>query len=133
LVFKTFDRAIEYNPGAKPLFHSDRGYQYTSKLFKTKLNAIRATQSMSRVGRCIDNGPMEGFWGTLKSEMYYLNEFHSIKDLEKAIHEYIDFYNNKRLQEKLKDLTPIEFRNQALVSQNNFFFYTVHLTGSSSK
>ncbi|MDF2698586.1 MAG: transposase, partial [Haloplasmataceae bacterium] len=52
----------------------------------------------------------------LKSEMYYLNEFHSIEELEKAIDEYIDFYNNKRIQEKLKDLTPIEYRNQALLA-----------------
>ena len=51
---------------------SDRGFQYTSKSFKLKLDAINAKQSMSRVGRCIDNGPMEGFWGILKSEMYYL-------------------------------------------------------------
>lgn len=116
LVFKTFDKAIEENPGAKPLVHSDRGYQYTSKHFKHKLDKIEATQSMSRVGRCIDNGPMEGFWGTLKSEMYYLNQFHSKKNLEQVIHEYIIFYNNERFQEKLKDLTPIEYRNQALTS-----------------
>lgn len=67
LVFKTFDKAIAANPGAKPLVHSGRGYQYTSRLFKVKLDAIEDTQSMSRVGRCIDNGPMEGFWGILKA------------------------------------------------------------------
>ena len=116
LVFKTFDNAIEGNPEAKPLVHSDRGYQYTSKHFKHKLDKIEETQSMSRVGRCIDNGPMEGFWGTLKSEMYYLNQFHTKKDLEQAIHEYIKFYNNERFQDKLKDLTPIEYRNQALAA-----------------
>lgn len=116
LVFKTFDKAIEANPGAKPLVHSDRGYQYTSKHFKYKLDLIEATQSMSRVGRCIDNGPIEGFWGTLKSEMYYISKFHSLKELEEAIHRYIEFYNNERFQEKLKDLTPIEYRNQVLAS-----------------
>jgi putative transposase len=71
---------------------------------------------MSRVGRCIDNGPMEGFWSILKTEMYYLNKFHSFEELEQAIIEYIDFYNNERFQEKLKGLTPIEYRNQALAS-----------------
>lgn len=116
LVFKTFDKAVKANPDAKPLFHSDRGFQYTNKVFKTKLDAIEATQSMSRVGRCIDNGPMEGFWGILKSEMYYLNKFHSIEELMKAIDEYIDYYNNKRFQAKLKGLTPIEYRNQALAN-----------------
>ncbi len=116
LVNETFDKAIDANPGAKPLFHSDRGFQYTSKVFKTKLDKAKATQSMSRVGRCIDNGPMEGFWGTLKAEMYYLNKFYSIEEIKKAIEEYIDLYNNKRFQARLKGLTPMEYRNQALVS-----------------
>lgn len=74
LVFSTFDNAVAANPGAVLLFHSDRGFQYTSRIFRNKLEKIGAVQSMSRVGRCIDNGPMEGFWGTLKSEMFYLNK-----------------------------------------------------------
>lgn len=114
LVFDTFDTAIQNNPKAKPIFHSDRGYQYTSKVFKVKLDKQGMMQSMSRVGKCIDNGPMEGFWGTLKSEQYYLNKYYSIDSLKTAIEEYIDFYNTKRLQAKLKGLTPIEYRNQAL-------------------
>jgi len=69
LVFKTFDKAITANPDAKPLFHSDRGFQYTSKVFQIKLKEHQMEQSMSRVGRCIDNGPTEGFWGIIKSEI----------------------------------------------------------------
>ena len=61
LVFKTFDKAIALNPCAKPIFHSDRGFQYTSKMFKKKLVKQEMRQSMSRVGHCIDNGPTEGF------------------------------------------------------------------------
>lgn len=83
LVFDTFDAAVNANPDAHPLFHSDRGYQYTSRQFKAKLDGIHATQSMSRPGRCIDNGPMEGFWGILKSEMYYLQLFHTFEELER--------------------------------------------------
>ncbi len=116
LVFDTFDRAIAENPMASPLFHSDRGFQYTSKIFKNKLDSINATQSMSRVARCIDNGPMEGFWGILKSEMYYLRQFDTFDELKKAIDEYIEFYNTKRLQSKLKGMTPIEYRNHTLVA-----------------
>lgn len=71
LVFNTFDKALAANPGVTPLFHSDRGYQYTSKIFRQKILDAGMTQSMSRVGRCIDNGPMEGFWGIMKREMYY--------------------------------------------------------------
>lgn len=115
LVFETFDKAIEANPNASPLFHSDRGFQYTSKSFRQKLDNIGAIQSMSRVSRCIDNGPMEGFWGIIKAEMYYLTKFHNFDELQHSIDKYIDFYNKRRLQEKLKSLTPIEYRNQTLV------------------
>lgn len=116
LVFDTFDLAVIANPYAKPLFHSDRGFQYTNRTFKAKLDKINATQSMSRVSRCIDNGPMEGFWGTLKCEMYYLHKFYTYEELKQAIDEYIVFYNTKRLQKNLKGLTPIEYRNQTLAS-----------------
>lgn len=71
LVFNTFDKALSANSGVKPHFHSDRGYQYTSKTFRQKIVDVGMTQSMSRVARCIDNGPMEGFWGIMKREMYY--------------------------------------------------------------
>ena len=63
LVFDTFDDAILAEPDVHPLFHSDRGFQYTSKVFRAKLDDAGMTQSMSRVGRCIDNGPMEGILG----------------------------------------------------------------------
>ncbi len=110
LVFKTFDTAHKKYPGAKPLFHSDRGYQYTSKKFKEKLDGANMTQSMSRVSRCIDNGPMEAYWGMLKSEMYYLKKFNSYNELETAIIEYINYYNNYRYQKRLKCMTPLEYR-----------------------
>ena len=70
-------------------------------------------QSMSRVGRCIDNGPMEGYWGILKSEMYYLKKFTSQEELTKAIEDYIIFYNTKRCQLKLKCMTPMEYHSAA--------------------
>ncbi|HAY3874613.1 TPA: IS3 family transposase [Escherichia coli] len=114
LVFDTLDQAIIANPDAKPIFHSDRGFQYTNKVFKHKLDKMEATQSMSRVSRCIDNGPMEGFWGTLKSEMYYLKKFNTYEELRQAIDEYIEFYNTKRLQKKLKGMTPTEYRNHTI-------------------
>lgn len=110
LVFKTLDRALEVYPDAKPMFHSDRGYQYTSRGFKNKLDLAGMTQSMSRVGKCIDNGPMEAFWGTLKCEKYYLNKYHTYMELSNAINDYIIFYNTKRLQKRLNGLSPMEFR-----------------------
>jgi putative transposase len=110
LVFKTFDIAHQAYPDAKPIFHSDRGFQYTSKLFKKKLDRAEMTQSMSRVSRCIDNGPMESFWGMMKSEMYYLHKFNTYEDLEVAIVEYIHYYNIHRYQKRLNCMTPLEYR-----------------------
>ncbi|MCI8811004.1 MAG: IS3 family transposase [Oscillibacter sp.] len=77
------------------MYHSGRGYRYTSRQFKAKMDGIYAAQSMSRPGCCIDNGPMEGFWGILKSEMYDLQQFHTFEKLEKAIDEYIVFFQLK--------------------------------------
>ncbi|WP_460010270.1 IS3 family transposase, partial [Mediterraneibacter glycyrrhizinilyticus] len=75
LVFDTVDKAIAENPDAHPLFHSDRGFQYTNRVFHSKLEKAGMTQSMSRVAKCIDNGPMEGFWGIIKRERYYGKKF----------------------------------------------------------
>ena len=66
------------------------------------------TQSMSRVAKCIDNGPMEGFWGILKREKYYGKRFESKESLVEMIEKYIDYYNTKRLQRNLGVVTPME-------------------------
>lgn len=116
LVFDTFDNAIRLYPNAKPIFHSDRGYQYTNKQFKSKLDKQEMIQSMSRVGRCIDNGPMEGFWGMLKSEKYYLHKYETYEELKLAIENYIEFYNNKRYQRRLKCMTPFEYHKYLLAA-----------------
>jgi putative transposase len=113
LVFKTLDLALAANQGATPLLHSDRGFQYTSPVFKRKIEKAEIIQSMSRVGRCIDNGPMEGFWGTLKCEKYYLNKYSTFEELTKDIEEYIQFYNHERLQKRLNGLSPLEYRAKA--------------------
>ena len=117
LVFQTFDKAVASNPDAKPIFHSDRGFQYTSPLFQSKLNNLGMKQSMSRVGHCIDNGPTEGFWGIIKSEMYHLQTFENEKKLRSSIEEYIHFYNHERFQERFNNQTPMEVRVAALNSE----------------
>lgn len=112
LVMDTFDEAVRLEPNAHPLFHSDRGFQYTSAQFHTRLKEHQMKQSMSRVAHCIDNGPMEGFWGILKREMYYGHRFTDRSTLVNAIMNYMDYYNNQRLQRKLNVMTPMEFHNQ---------------------
>jgi transposase InsO family protein len=115
LVYDTFEQAVALNPDAHPIFHSDRGFQYTSNAFHKKLEDHDMTQSMSRVGKCIDNGPMEGFWGILKRERYYKRRFTSREDVVNMITNYIEYYNNKRYQRRLGVLTPIEKHSQYLL------------------
>jgi len=112
LVMNTFDDAVALEPDARPLFHSDRGFQYTSKQFHTRIKKYHMKHSMSRVAHCIDNGPMEGFWGILKREMYYGRRFTSRKDLVAAIENYLVYYNTGRIQRKLNVMTPSEYHEQ---------------------
>lgn len=116
LVFKTFDKAVKANPGAHPLFHSDRGFQYTNRIFHQKLEKAGMTQSMSRVAHCIDNGPMEGFWGILKRERYYGRRFTSKQELVLMIQGYIQYYNTRRVQRNLGVLTPFEKHDRYLAA-----------------
>lgn len=113
LVFQTLDLALQAAPNSTPMLHSDRGFQYTSLRFKELLDEAEIKQSMSRVGHCIDNGPMESFWGTSKCEKYYLHTYQSFEDLKKDIDDYIHFYNYEQLQAKLNGLSPTEFRTKA--------------------
>ena len=80
------------------------------------LEKAKMKQSMSRIGKCIDNGPMEGFWGMLKRERYYGKRFTSKANLVKMIEDYIVYYNTRRLQRKLGVLTPFEKHQQALAA-----------------
>lgn len=115
LVLNTFDKAVAANPGVTPLFHSDRGYQYTSKTFRQRIIDAGMIQSMSRVACCIDNGPMEGFWGIMKREMYYGKKYKTKEELITAIEKYIDYYTNRRVQRNLCVLTPQEFYEKQLL------------------
>ncbi len=72
------------------------------------------TQSMSRKGNCLDNAAMESFFGTLKSEYFYLNRFDTIEQLQAGIRHYIHYYNHERIKSKLKGLSPVQYRIQAL-------------------
>ena len=114
LTLDTFEKAIKTNPNAKPIFHSDRGMNYTSQTFQFRVIKQGMTPSLSRKGHCIDNGPMEGFWGIIKAEMYSIKTFDTEADLKAAIEEYIYFYNHKRFQDRFETRTPIEVRTAAL-------------------
>lgn len=116
LVFDTFNKAITLNPNAKPIFHSDRGFQYTSKVFQMMLRNQDMEQSMSRVGHCIDNGPTEGFWGIIKTEMYQMYNITDEESLRFAINDYLRFYKEGRPQDRYHCKNPLEVRKEALAS-----------------
>ncbi|WP_454048207.1 IS3 family transposase [Chryseobacterium sp. Marseille-Q8038] len=92
------------------ILHSDQGWQYQMKLYQNILKQKGIIQSMSRKGNCLDNAIIENFFGTLKSEMFYLKKFKSIQELKDEIHQYIDYYNNERIRLNLKGKSPIEYR-----------------------
>ncbi|HEU2852292.1 TPA: IS3 family transposase [Streptococcus pneumoniae] len=97
------------------ILHSDQGWQYQHDSYHQFLEGKGIQASMSRKGNSQDNGMMESFFGILKSEMFYGYEksFQSLKQLEQAIVDYIDYYNNKRIKVKLKGLSPVQYRTKS--------------------
>ncbi len=84
------------------------------KKYQRTLKQHGITQSMSRKGNCLDNAVIENFFGLLKSELLYLQEFESMAHFEQELQDYIHYYNHKRMKAKLKDLSPVEYRTQVL-------------------
>ena len=96
------------------ILHSDQGWQYQMKPYQRLLKAKGITQSMSRKATCLDNAVAENFFGLLKTELFYLEKFTSIDQLEMAIVAYIDYYNNRRIKLKLNGLSPVQYRIQTV-------------------
>lgn len=90
--------------------HSDQGFHYQNERWVNTLKANKVYQSMSRKGNCLDNAPMESFFGIMKQEMYYGEALKSYDDLKKAIEHYIADYNQSRLKRKLGRQSPVAFR-----------------------
>ena len=99
---------------ARPIFHSDQGWQYQHSEYQRLLKEHNIIQSMSRKGNCMDNGAMENFFGRLKVEMYYGEKFESVNAFIKALEEYIYYYNNERIISKLK-MSPVKYRTQSQI------------------
>lgn len=98
------------------MMHTDQGFHYQHKTWVKLLEENNIKQSMSRKGNCLDNSPMENFFGILKQEMYYGEEFETVEELKEAIEKYIKWYNEKRIKENLGGLSPVEYREkQSLV------------------
>ena len=116
-IHRMLDKAFEKFPIVNGLiFHSDQGWQYQHEYFRSTLKEHGIIQSMSRKGNCYDNCVMETFFGRLKNEMFYGHEkeYESFKCFAKAIEEYIDYYNNKRIQAKTKWMPPAVYRKTSV-------------------
>ena len=98
---------------AEPLFHSDQGWQYQHAEYQRLLAEHNIKQSMSRKGNCMDNGIMENFFGRLKVEMYYGENFESTCGFIEKLEEYIDYYNNERISLNLKGMSPVQYRTHS--------------------
>jgi putative transposase len=95
------------------IFHSDQGWQYQHKHYQKMLKEKGIRQSMSRKGNCLDNACAENFFSLLKTELLYLQEFTSVEHFIKELHDYIEWYNTKRIKLKLDGMSPMEFRLHA--------------------
>jgi putative transposase len=104
------DAFIALDGNQRPILHSDQGWQYRMAKYKQMLNEQGIIQSMSRKGNCYDNAIIENFFGTIKSEMYYLKKYSSIDELKNDIKDYISYYNNDRIKINLKGMSPIKYR-----------------------
>lgn len=97
-------------PDARPLFHSDQGWQYQHPEYQRLLAEHHIKQSMSRKGNCLDNSVMENFFGRLKVEMFYGEKFESPRGFIEKLKEYIEYYNNERISMNLDGMSPVQYR-----------------------
>ena len=115
MVTTMLEKAFEKIPdGTGLILHSDQGWQYQHKQYQRMLCKKGIRQSMSRKGNCLDNALIENFFGLLKSELLYLQEFESMEHFKQELIEYLEYYNNHRIKAKLKGLPPAIHRLQAL-------------------
>ena len=99
----------------QPMIHSDQGWQYQMGLYQKALKKQGVTQSMSRKGNCLDNAVMENWFGIMKTEFFYQQKFDDIGIFKRELKEYIHYYNHDRIKQKLKGLSPVNYRTQSLV------------------
>ena len=109
------DQAFTADQYENTILHSDQGWQYQHNSYHQFLESKGIQPSMSWKGNSLDNGMMESFFDILKSEMFYGYEktFQSLSQLEQAVIDYIDYYNNKRRKVKLKGLSPVQYRTKS--------------------
>ena len=115
MVTTMLDKAFEKIPdGTGLILHSDQGWQYQHFGYRQRLAEHCIIQSMSRRGNCLDNAMAENFFGIMKSELLYAEEFESPEAFMKALDEYIEYYNYKRIKSRLKGKSPVQYRTLSI-------------------
>ncbi|PIR96134.1 MAG: hypothetical protein COT92_02660 [Candidatus Doudnabacteria bacterium CG10_big_fil_rev_8_21_14_0_10_42_18] len=114
-VVKTVARLEQLSLPQDSILHSDQGFHYTSPLYSQKIKQLKIIQSMSRKGNCIDNAPMESFFGHLKDEVDF-KSCNTFQELTVKVNEYMQYYNHQRYQWELKKMTPVQYRNHLLAA-----------------
>ncbi len=118
-VLNTVQQAVDLVPLEQRqnlILHSDQGFHFTNIAYINLLSQNKIIQSISAKGSSVDNVPIESFFSTLKSECIYLIKNLKMRDIDNTIDKFIEYYNNERLQEKIKELTPLKFRELTLKS-----------------
>jgi putative transposase len=112
LALKPLEEALEIVKDSKyrTTLHSDQGWHYQHNKWVKTLKKNKVFQSMSRKGNCLDNSPMENFFGLMKQEMYYGEPLCSFEELKKRVVEYINYFNNQRIKQKLAGMSPVQYR-----------------------
>jgi transposase InsO family protein len=94
------------------MLHSDQGWQYQMGVYQQTLKKQGVAQSMSRKGNCLDNAVMENWFGIMKTEFFYQKKFDDVQDFKQGLQEYIYYYNHDRIKQKLRGLSPVQYRTQ---------------------
>ena len=117
-IMSALEQAIEITSDCpyRRTFHSDQGWAYQMKVYVHRLKEKRIYQSMSRKGNCLDNSVMENFFGLLKQEIYYGKVYYSYEELKMAIEQYIKYYNEQRIKERLNWMSPVQYRLSLLAA-----------------
>jgi transposase InsO family protein len=110
-IIEMLDKAFAKIPdNTNLILHSDQGWQYFMKPYQRRLKSKGIMQSMSRKGNCLDNAVIENFFGIVKTELLYLQNFESMAQFKKQLIQYIEYYNNRRIKAKLKGMSPVQYR-----------------------
>jgi len=112
---KQLKRATHNYFHPEAMIHSDQGFHYTHPLFQKQVKEMGLTQSMSRKGNCLDNAPMESFFGHFKDMVEY-RSCENLRELKSKVDLYMEEYNNYRYQWGLKKMTPAQYRGHLLAA-----------------